>query len=182
MKSGRPGKTLGHFESSYIATLARLIETQSKPTLIRWGTGYAEAHILPVYENAYPEDPRPRDALTNAVGWLEGRVRFVDAKETNNGAHTAATEAEGNPAAQSAARACAHASLTIHVAAHCLGIAFYGAAALAYARVGTDETPEAYDAIAAEECSKMEAALRAIAATNEPNPAKLDWKFWSRIQ
>jgi fructose-1,6-bisphosphatase/inositol monophosphatase family enzyme len=120
--------------------------------------------------------------LNNAIGWLEGRVIFVDAKQSNNDAHTAATEAEGNYPAQAAARAAAHAALTIHVPTHCLGIAFYGAAALAYARVGTGETPETYDAIAAEECAKMEAALRAIAVRNEPNPAKLDWKFWSRMQ
>jgi hypothetical protein len=167
MKSGKPGKTLGSFQSPHIASLARLIETQSKATLIRWATGYAGAHIVPIYERAYPEDTRPRDALTNAIGWLEGRVKFVDAKESNNGAHTAATEAEGNSAA------------TIHVPAHCLGIAFYGTAALAYARAGTSESPEVYDAIAAEECAKMEAALRGVAVENEPNPAKCDWKFWS---
>ena len=79
-------------------------------------------------------DTRPRDALNNAIGWLEGRVKFIDAKQSNYDAHAAATEAEGNYSAQAAARAAAHAALTIHVPAHCLGIAFYGTAALAYAR------------------------------------------------
>jgi hypothetical protein len=112
--------------------------------------------------------------LSNATGWLEGRVKFVDAKQTNYDAHAAATEAEGNYAAQAAARAAAHAALTIHVPAHCLGIAFYGAAALAYAQAGINEEPEVYDKIAAGECEKMEAALRSIAVRNEPNPAKTD--------
>jgi hypothetical protein len=71
--------------------------------------------------------------------------------------------------------------LTIHVPAHCLGLAFYGAAALAYAQAGANESPEVYDTIAAEECAKMEAALRGIAVENEPNPAKTDWKFWSHV-
>lgn len=181
MKCGKPGKTLGCFQSPYIVSLMRLIETQSKPTLIKWCTSYAEERIVPIYERAYPTDTRPRDALTNAMGWLEGKVKFVDAKESNNGAHTAATGAEGNYSAQAAARACAHAALTIHVAAHCLGIAFYGAAALAYTQAGTDEKPEVYDAIAAEECAKMEAALRRIAVENEPNPARIDWKFWPHV-
>ncbi len=181
MKCGKPSKTLGRFQSPYIISLMRLVETQSKPTLIKWCTSYAQERIVPIYERAYPTDTRPRDALTNAMGWLKGRVKFVDAKETNNGAHTAATEAEGQPAAQAAARTCAHAALTIHVAAHCLGIAFYGAAALAYAQAGTDEKAEVYDAIAAEECAKMEAALRGIAVENEPNPAKVDWTFWSYV-
>lgn len=174
-------KTLGNFQSPYIISLARLIETQSKATLIQWCTSYAEKYIVPIYERAYPTDTRPRDALNNAVGWLEGRVKFVDAKQTNYDAHAAATGAEGNYAAQAAARACAHAALTIHVPAHCLGLAFYGTAALAYEQAGFNEAPEAYDRIAAVECARMEEALRGIAVCNESDPAKIDWKLWSYI-
>ncbi len=54
-------------------------------------------------------------------------------------------------------------------------VAFYGAAAIAYDRVGIAETAEVYNRIAAEECAKMEAALRAIAVENESNPAKIKW-------
>ena len=181
MKCRKLTKTLGSFQSPDIISLMRLIETQSKTTLIKWGTGYAEKHIVPIYEHAYPMDTRPRDALNNAIGWLEGRVKFVDAKQSNYDAHAAATEAEGNYAAQAAARAAAHAALTIHVPAHCLGLAFYGTAALAYAQAGINEEPEVYDKIAAEECTKMEAALRSIAVCNEPDPAKIDWKLWFYI-
>jgi len=35
---------------------------------------------------------------------------------------------------------------------------------------------EQIEQFAAEECGRMEAALRAIAVENEPNPAKLSWK------
>jgi hypothetical protein len=179
--SQKVSKTLGNAQSPYIVSLMRLIETQSKPTLCRWATGYVKEHILPVYERAYPADPRPRDALNNAIGWLEGRVKFADAKKSNNDAHTAATEAEGNASAQAAARAAAHAALTIHVPTHCLGIALYGAAALAYAQAGIDEKPEVCEEIAARECAEMEASLRGMAVPDEPNPAKIDWNFWSRI-
>lgn len=126
-------------------------------------------------------DTRPRVALDNAMGWLEGRVKFIDAKQSNNDAHIAATEAEGNYSAQAAARAIAHAALTIHVSAHCLGIAFYGTAALAYAQAGINEEPEVYDKIAAKECIKMEEALRIIVVPNESNPAKINWEFWSYV-
>ena len=174
-------KTLGNFQSPCIISLMRLIETQSKPTLIRWSTDYVEKYILPIYECAYPMDNRPRVALSNAIGWLEGRVKYVDAKQSNYDAHAAATEAEGNYAAQAAARAAAHAALTIHVAAHCLGIAFYGAAALAYAQAGIDAEPEVYDQIAAKECAKTEEALRNVAVNTELNPAKVEWKLWFYI-
>lgn len=181
MKQPSPRKTMGDFQTPCIRSLMRLIETQSKPTLIRWATGYVTEHILPIYESAFPKDSRPHDALVNAVGWLEGRVKFVDAKETNNGAHTAATAAAAFPAAQAAARAAAHAALTIHVPAHCLGVAFYGLAALAYAQAGTDAEPAAYAQIAAARCAHMEAALRRIAVEGEPHPAKLDWKLWQYV-
>ena len=189
MKQPSPKKTLGDFQTPCIRSLMRLIQSQSKPTLIRWATGYVTEHILPIYEGAFPKDSRPRDALVNAVGWLEGRVKFADAKETNNGAHTAATAAAAFPAAQAAARAAAraaahaaaHAALTIHVPAHCLGVAFYGLAALAYAQAGTNAEPTVYAQITAAHCAHMEAALRRIAVEGEPRPAKLDWKLWQYV-
>ena len=172
-------RTLGSFELPQIQSLARLAETQSKRTLCFWSIAYAEKHLLPVFERAFPDDPRPREALSNARGWLEGRIRFADAKETNNGAHNAATAAEGHHAAQAAARAIAHASLTIHVSAHCMGIAFYGAAALAYDQLGLDATQEEYLIVAKQAWRDMEAELRKIAVDDEQNPAKLNWDFWS---
>ncbi|WNX86163.1 hypothetical protein RWV98_07795 [Agathobaculum sp. NTUH-O15-33] len=83
---------------------------------------------------------------------------------------------ETNPAAQAAARACGQAAACFHTPTHSLGLAFYGAAALAYDRVGTGESAAVYERIAAEECAKMEAALRAVAVENEPNPAKINWR------
>jgi hypothetical protein len=177
----KPRKTLGTFQSPWIQSLARLVESQSKPTLIRWACRYAEARILLIYECAYPGDLRPREALANSVGWLEGRVKYVDAKRTDNDVHAAATEAEGNPAAQAAARACAHAALSIHVAAHCLGLAFYGCAAVAQVQAGSRAGPDALDALASEECAKMEAALRSVAVEAEANPAHIDWKLWNHM-
>ena len=57
-----------------------------------------------------------------------------------------------------------------------MGMACYGAAAAAYDRVGTAETPEVYNRLAEEECGRMEAALRAVAVENEQNPAKINWR------
>lgn len=176
-------KTIGNYDCPRILSILRLAETQSKRTLSIWCIAYASERLLPIYESAFPNDDRPRCALANARGWLEGRVTFAEAKETNNRAHNAATEAEGHPAAQAAARAIAHAALTIHVSAHCMGIAFYGAAAIAYDRAGMSAEPEMYLQIAESAWSEMEAMLRDVAVSNEPNPATINLDFWnSRIR
>lgn len=172
-------KTFGSFDCPEIAALLRLAESQSKRTLCLWSIAYAQEHLLQIFEQSYPDDSRPRNALENAHGWLEGRVRFAEAKKTNNGAHNAATDAQGNPAAQAAARAIAHASLSIHVSAHALGIAFYGSAAIAYDRAGLQATQEEYLAIARESWLEMEAALRDVSVEDETSPAKINIDFWS---
>lgn len=169
-------KMLGSAESPYIVSLMRLIETQSKATIATWCIEYAKETILPIYERAYPQDTRPRNALDAAREWMQGRVKLPTVKKLVLEAHAAAREAEGNPAAQAAARAIGQTAAVVHVPTHSLGLAFYGAAAIAYANHGLEETVGAYDAIAAEECAKMEAALRTIAVQDEPNPARINWR------
>lgn len=176
-------KTLGNFDSPEIASILILARTQSKRTLCNWSIAYAKERLLPLYEAHYPNDLRPRLALENALGWLAGQVKFVDAKETNNDAHHAATQASNIPAAQAAARAIAHAALTIHVSAHCLGIVFYGAAAIAYDQLGTNALQEEYLEIARKSWNDMETALAEIAISDEPDPARINTDFWfSRIR
>ena len=173
----KPRKMLGNADSPYIVSLMRLIETQSKATIAAWCLGYAETNILPIFERRCPGDRRPRMALDASRDWFEGRKKLPEVKSIIlNECHAAARELESDPAAQAAARACGQAAACFHTPTHSLGLAFYGAAAIAYDRLGTGEKPEVYDRIAAEECGKMEAALRAVAVEDEPNPAKIVWR------
>ena len=133
-------KMLGAADSPYIVSLMRLIETQSKTTLANWSIDYAENHFVKIYDKAYPGDTRPQMALDVAREWLAGRIKLPEAKRIIlNECHAAAREAEAQPAAQVAARACGQAAASIHTATHALGLAFYGAAAIAYDRVGTEQ-------------------------------------------
>ena len=169
-------KMLGGADSPYIVSLMRLIETQSKATIATWCLDYTETNILPIFERRCPDDGRPRMALEASRDWFEGRNKLSEVKSIIlNQCHAAARELEADPAAQAAARACGQAAACFHTPTHSLGLAFYGAAAIAYDRAGTGESAEVYDRIAAEECAKMEAALRAIAVEDEPNPAKIKW-------
>lgn len=169
-------KMLGAADSPYIVSLMRLIETQSKETLAQWSIGYSETHILSIYEKHYPNDIRPRESLRAARLWLDGEMKLPEAKRYILAAHEAAREAEDNPTAQAAARAIGQASATIHAPTHSLGLAFYGAAALAYHELGLDASAQEYDQFAAQACASMEAALKDMAVPDEKNPAKINWR------
>ena len=170
-------KMLSDIDAPYLQSLMRLIETQSKATLANWSIGYARTHILPIYERAYPGDARPRHALDAADEWLAGEVKLPYVKSIIlNECHAAAREAESAPAAQAAARTCGQAAATIHTPTHSIGLALYGALAIAYDERGIDADWEALLSAAAKACGEMESALRAMAVENEPNPAKLNWR------
>jgi hypothetical protein len=168
-------KMLGKVDSPYIVSLMGLIETQSKNTIVKWCNEYATEHILPVYEKDYPNDLRLKNALNAVNEWLEGKIKLVEAKKIIKEVQLAARKAEGNPAAQAAARAIGATTTTINTVTSSLGLGFYGAAAIAYSSFGINETEQVYYEIAEKECKKMEEALRKIAIVDEPNPAKINW-------
>lgn len=163
-------KMLCDREALYIQSLKSYIETQSKETLAKWAIDYAEQVMLPVWNRS--DDLRPHQALQAAREWLSGAVKLPVVKAQILKCHAAAREAENDPAAQAAARAIGHCASTVHSARHCIGLAFYGALAVAYADLGTDAPWKQIEQRAAEECKRMENALRAAAAANTANPLK----------
>jgi len=169
-------KMLNDIDAPYLQSLMRLIETQSKITLATWSIDYSYTKILPIYEKEFPNDNRCKNALDAAKDWLDGKVKLPYVKNIIlNECHAAAREADKNPEAQAAARTCGQAAATIHAPTHSLGLALYGALAVAYDTLGIDAPWDKLLEIAAEECGRMEAALRDISIENEPNPAKINW-------
>jgi len=170
-------KMLNDIDASYLQSLMRLIETQSKTTLAKWSIDYSYKKILPIYEKECPNDDRCKHALDAAMEWLDGKVKLPYVKNIIlNECHAAAREAEKNPVAQAAARTCGQAAATIHAPTHSLGLALYGALAVAYDSLGINASWDDLLEVAAEECGNMEAALQAVSVDNEPNPAKINWK------
>ena len=157
-----PRKMLNDWEAPYIQSLMRLIETQSKATLASWAVGYAERIMLPLWDKHCPNDLRPQSALSAAREWLSGLIKLPQAKAAILECHAAAREADGNPVAQAAARTIGQCASTIHSARHCIGLAFYGALAVAYDQLGTGVPWEKLEQCAAQECARMQEALRVI--------------------
>jgi len=167
-------KMYSNIDNPHVQQLMRLIETQSKQTLVNWCCDYALNVMLPIYQKHYPADERPCEAISAAKDWLAGKIKLPEAKKWILACHEAAREAENNPAAQAAVRAIGQAASSIHVATHALGIAFYGAMAVAYNKVA-NETQEVYDKLAETELANIELSLRAVCVENEPNPVKVNW-------
>lgn len=172
----KPRKMLSDWDAPYIQALVKLIETQSKATLVIWAVDYAERVILPLWSKYYPDDLRPQNALVAAGEWLSGAIKLPQAKTAILACHEAAREADSNPVALAAARTIGQSASTIHSARHCIGLPIYGAIAVAYDTLGTNTPWEQVEQCAADECGRMLAALRALAVEDEPNPAKIDWK------
>lgn len=173
--SGKTRKMLSDWHAPYIQALIRQIDTQSKATLASWAIDYSEGMILPLWKRCCPEDSRPSEALSAARDWLAGSRKLPQVKPAILACHNAAKEMDADPVAQAAARAIGQSASTIHSAQHCIGLAFYGALALAYDALGTKAAWSELEAYAGKECQRMLEALVAVSVKDEPHPAKIKW-------
>ncbi len=168
-------KMLGSADSPYILSLMKVIETQSKETLSKWSIAYAEDVIVPLFKKHCENDMRPEMALQAAHDFAAKAIKLPELKKAVADCNISAKELENNPVAQAAARVIGQATAVIYTPTHSLGLAFYASAAIAYDRVGFDQSDEVYDSIAGEVCLDYEERLHKIAVENEPNPAKVNW-------
>jgi thymidine phosphorylase len=90
--------------------------------LALWAASCAE-HVVDLFESAQPTDPRPRQAIEHARGWVRGEVKMTEARTAAGRAMAAARDLRG--AARHAAYAAGQAGVVAHVAAHELGAAAY---------------------------------------------------------
>lgn len=169
-------KMLSDIDAPCLNELMDLISTQSKTTIVNWCLNYAEKYVLPIYEKNVTNDIRPRKAIDSARLWLEGKIKLPTVKADVLECHAAAREAEDNPAAQAAARTIGQVAASIHAPTHSLGLALYGALAIAYDVLGADKPWAELERYAYHEVDKMIEALKAVAVKDEPNKAKINWR------
>src|SRR5918995_778171 len=90
--------------------------------LAMWAADCAQ-HVLHHFEQARPEDDRPRRAIDLGRDWARGEIRWAEARTAAGHANAAARDLGG--AARHAAYAAGQAAAVGHVAAHELGAAAY---------------------------------------------------------
>lgn len=103
--------------------------------LALWAAACAE-HVLHLFEEVQPSDPRPRQAIEQARAWARGEIKMTQARNAAGHAMAAARELRG--AARYAAYAAGQAAAVAHVAAHELGAAAYAIKAARAAAVESE--------------------------------------------
>jgi hypothetical protein len=115
-------------------------------TLGMWAADCAE-RVLPWFEQKYPRDRRPRQALKTLREWIAtGTFRMAVIRKASLDSHAAARDAGADNAARSAARAAGQAVATAHVAGHAVVAAIYALQAVSR----NADVVEAEAAVAAE--------------------------------
>jgi hypothetical protein len=104
---------------------------EDQRSMASWAADCAE-RVLPLFEDAYPKDDRPRHAIEVCRIWVRtGVFRMTDIRGASLAAHGAARDAKENNAACFAARAAGQAVATAHVPQHAYGGAYYALKAIA---------------------------------------------------
>ncbi|HUU77860.1 MAG TPA: Imm5 family immunity protein [candidate division Zixibacteria bacterium] len=120
-------------KSACLQPIRELIEKQKHMTLVLWTIECAKS-VLPIFEEKYPNDKRPREAVEAAKAWAYGEIKMPVAKKAAHATHNAATAvSKENPSACAAARAMGHVIGTIHVETHAMGFVMYSITAFIYA-------------------------------------------------
>jgi hypothetical protein len=90
-----------------------------------WAADCAE-HVLHCFENARPNDDRPRKAIEAARAWVNGEVKMMTARDFAGASQDAAREVKAiSESARMAALSAGQAAVVAHVADHELGAAAY---------------------------------------------------------
>ena len=108
-----------------------LLDEATHRLLVSWAADCAD-HVLDLFEQFYPNDSRPRNAIKTARLWSKGEATVGEARQAAHSAHQAARDTIYK-AAHHAARSAGHAVATVHMADHELGAAYYAILAISQA-------------------------------------------------
>ena len=110
--------------------ILEFIKNTDQKTLAVWAIDCAE-RVLPYFEEKYPEDQRPRQAIKTLQIWIKtGVFKMAVIRKASLDSHAAAREVGEDNASRSAARAAGQAVATAHVPRHAYGSAIYAQQAI----------------------------------------------------
>jgi hypothetical protein len=120
------------------AGFIELVEQTDQKMLAVWAVDCA-MRVLPYFEEAYPDDRRPRQAVETLQEWIcTGVFKMAVIRKASLDSHAAARDVGGDNPARSAARAAGQAVATAHVPTHSIGAAIYALQAVHRAASAAD--------------------------------------------
>jgi hypothetical protein len=118
--------------------MLELVSKTDHKTLALWAIDCAE-RVMPYFEEKYPQDHRPRQAIETLKTWIDtGVFKMAVIRKASLDAHAAAREVGEDSPARSAAHAAGQAVATAHVPRHSYGPAIYAQQAIHRATNPTD--------------------------------------------
>jgi len=107
-----------------------IVKSTDQRSLAVWAIDCA-LRVLPFFEEKFPEDKRPQNAIKTLQAWLDtGVFKMSVIRKASLDAHAAARDVGQDDAARSAARAAGQAVATAHVPRHSYGAAVYAQQAI----------------------------------------------------
>ena len=149
--------------------MVELVRSADHKTLAVWAIDCVE-RVLPYFEERYPEDHRPRNAIETLQAWINtGVFRMAVIRDAALTSHAAAREVGQDSPARSAARAAGQAVATAHVPTHAIGAANYALQAINRAT-----NPSDADTATAKEREWQFQHLRKLSEAVPPTPVGRD--------
>ncbi len=110
--------------------MLELVSKTDHKTVALWAIDCAE-RVMPCFEEKYPQDHRPRQAIETLKTWIDtGVFKMAVIRKASLDAHSAAREVGEDSPARSAAHAAGQAVATAHVPRHAYGPAIYAQQAI----------------------------------------------------
>jgi len=107
-----------------------LVNKTDQKTLAVWAIDCAE-RVMPYFEEKYPQDHRPREAIETLQTWIDtGVFKMAVIRKASLNSHAAARDVGEDSTARSVARAAGQAVATAHVPTHSIGAAIYALQAI----------------------------------------------------
>lgn len=118
--------------------LVKLVGETDHKVLAVWSKDCVE-RVFHYFAEMYPEDNRPREALTTLQRWIDTGIFSMSViRRASLASHAAAREVGEDNAARSVARAAGQAVATAHVPRHSLGGSIYALQAIHRASDASD--------------------------------------------
>jgi hypothetical protein len=142
--------------------------------LALWAATCAE-HVLPLFEQTVPDDPRPRQAINAARSWVRGELPMMRTRALGGHAMGAARPLRG--AARFAAYAAGQAACVAHVPEHDLGAAAYAIKA-AQAAAPPAESEQVRRRERAWQCAQLPAQVRDLVIADQHRRNEICWSIF----